>query len=327
MVIVDNVHKSFGPVHAVQGVSFEMKPGQITGLLGPNGAGKTTTIRMITGYLLPDIGRVLIGGLDTLESGAKARCLLGYMPESTPLYTEMKVREYLDFRGRLYGLHRALRVKAVEYAIARCYLGDVRSRRIGVLSKGYRQRVGLASAIMHNPKVLVLDEPTNGLDPAQITETRALVKELAQERTMLVSTHILPEVEKLCDRVVVIAGGKVRASGTPAELMQSGGNAYVVQAGVASRDAQNRFTAALSNIGFAQSVDVRGTNASGLGVSWVEWVVRAKPGAPDFREAIAAEARKLDLAVRELRSENATLEHVFVRLMEQGDEPGEKDAA
>lgn len=319
MVLLDNVHKSFGAVQAVRGVSFELKPGQIAGLLGPNGAGKSTTIRMIAGFLLPDAGRVVISGADTLESSAAARRLLGYMPESNPLYPEMTVKEYLDFRCGLFSLPRALRKKAVEYAIARCWLKEMRSRRIGALSKGYKQRVGLAAAMLHNPKVLILDEPTNGLDPTQIRETRQLVRDLAQERTMLISSHILPEVERLCDRVIIMAGGRVRADGTPADLVSEAGNKYILQTKVVVRDDEVRIQKILENLPYVGETAVRGQRTAQLGATWVEWTVTGRQGAPDLREQISVACQQANVIFRELRAEGSTLEAVFVRLMEEAE--------
>ncbi|USN99993.1 MAG: ABC transporter ATP-binding protein [Phycisphaeraceae bacterium] len=204
-------------------MSFELQPGLITGLLGPNGAGKTTTIRMIAGFLTPDEGRITVAGHDVQADSLSVRRQLGYLPESAPLYPEMTPRDYLDYRARLFNLGRTDRRQAVDRAIDRCRLADMAHKRIGVLSKGYRQRVGLASALLHDPPVLILDEPTNGLDPSQIRSTRDLIRELAQDRTVLLCTHIIPEVERTCARVLVIAAGRLVADDTPERL--AGGNA------------------------------------------------------------------------------------------------------
>jgi ABC-2 type transport system ATP-binding protein len=321
MVLVDGVHKSFGHVHAVQGISFELKPGQIAGLLGPNGAGKTTTIRMITGYLLPDRGRVLIGGCDTIDNAKEAHRRLGYLPESTPLYTEMRVSDYLSFRGKLFGLDRHNRKKAIDYVVARCWLKDVRTRRIGRLSKGFRQRVGLASALLHNPPVLILDEPTNGLDPAQIRETRQLIRELAAERTMLLSSHILPEVEKLCDRVIIVSGGKVRADGAPMQLIREAGDqgTYMVQAKGGRLGDDERLTRVWGNLPYVQSVRRTNPDRKGEMADWTNWSIASKKGAPDLREAIAASAMQNGILLREIRTDAATLERVFLKLVEEAE--------
>lgn len=321
MVLVSQVHKSFGTVHAVRGVSFELKPGQIAGLLGPNGAGKTTTIRMIAGYLMPDAGKVMLSGFDTRESPIAARRVLGYMPESTPLYPEMKVREYLGFRAKLFGIPRAFQKKSCQWAMERCWLTDVESRRIGVLSKGYRQRVGLAASLLHNPKVLILDEPTNGLDPAQIHETRRLVRELAQDRTTLICSHILPEVERVCDRVLVIAGGKLRADGTTADLTRLAASRYVVSARDSRVGDHDRVSKIWASVPYVDSVSVkRAQNAPLQQIGWTEWVIAARAGSPDLREPIALAAQQNNIFLRELRVEGTTLEGVFMHLLDQAAE-------
>jgi ABC-2 type transport system ATP-binding protein len=222
MIVLEEVHKWFGAVHAVRGVSLELPASRIIGLLGPNGAGKTTTIRMIVGFLMPDRGRIMVGGQDTADSVAGARAKIGYMPESSPIYPEMRVHEYLHYRASIFGLNRPTRLRNINKVISWCGLVGMERRRVGALSKGFKQRLALAAALLHDPPVLILDEPTNGLDPGQIGEVRALVKQLGQERTMLVSSHILPEIERLCDSAVVIAGGEVRAYGTLEQVAISG---------------------------------------------------------------------------------------------------------
>src|SRR3954465_1302567 len=206
---------------AVDHISFDVPQGQIVGFLGPNGAGKSTTLKILTCYLPPTSGGATIAGFNIFHQSEQVREKLGYLPENCPLYTEMKVEEYLDFRGRLRGMQRDERRKRIDYVVERCWLGNVRRRVIGRLSKGYRQRVGLADSLLHNPAVLVLDEPTVGLDPTQIRETRKLISDLGGDHTVLLSTHILPEVEAVRDRAVVIASGKLVAQGTPEELRTS----------------------------------------------------------------------------------------------------------
>ncbi|HEY4572707.1 MAG TPA: ABC transporter ATP-binding protein, partial [Thermoanaerobaculia bacterium] len=202
MIEAHSLTRRYGDFTAVDGISLSVREGEILGMLGPNGAGKTTTIRMITGFLPPTSGRVTVDGKDLFEAPREARRQVGYLPENVALYPEMRVREYLDYRARLEGLARAEARQAIAVAVERCLLEDVRDQIIGTLSKGYRQRVGLATAILHNPRVLVLDEPTVGLDPRQIISIRELIRELGRQHTLLLSTHILPEVELLCDRVV-----------------------------------------------------------------------------------------------------------------------------
>jgi ABC-2 type transport system ATP-binding protein len=327
MLLVDGVHKSFGSVRAVQGISFELKPGQVAGLLGPNGAGKTTTIRMITGFYLPDRGRVLIGGFDTIDQPSLAHTRLGYLPESNPLYPEMRVADYLHFRGRLFGMERQARVAAIERVISRCWLKDVRTRRISKLSKGFRQRVGLAAALLHNPPVLVLDEPSNGLDPTQIRETRQLVRELASDRTMLMSSHILPEVEKLCDRVIIVASGKVKADGSPAQLIREAGDqgTYLVQAKGGRPGDDDRFIRIITTVPYVQSARRTNPDRPGELMDWTNWVIVSKRGAPDLREALAQAAMQNGILLRELRTDAVTLERVFLRLIESPEAPPTPD--
>src|ERR1700732_772322 len=221
MIEAHDLSRRYGDFTAVDGVSFAAADHEILGMLGPNGAGKTTTIRMITGFLPPTAGRVTIAGRDLFESPTEVRRHLGYLPENVALYPEMRVEEYLLYRARLEGLAGGDLRTAVGEAVERCMLEEVRHQIIGTISKGFRQRVGLATAILHRPGVLVLDEPTVGLDPKQIISIRELIRELGRERTLLLSTHILPEVELLCDRVIIMDRGRIAAEGTPESLRQS----------------------------------------------------------------------------------------------------------
>jgi ABC-2 type transport system ATP-binding protein len=218
MIQVDNLTKYFGPVLAVDHVTFEVDKGEIVGFLGLNGAGKTTTMRILTSYLPATSGIAKVAGFDVMTESLSVRRNIGYLPESVPLYPEMRVEEYVLFRAKLKGVPRKQRSGRVEYCLDRCRLREVRRRLIGTLSKGYRQRVGLADAMVHDPAILILDEPTSGLDPMQIRETLALIKELGESHTVLLSTHILPEVEAICERVIIIAGGRVGFSRTLVEI-------------------------------------------------------------------------------------------------------------
>ena len=220
MIEVQGLTRRYGEFTAVEDVSFSVGSGQIVGMLGPNGAGKTTTIRMITGFLPPTAGRVTLAGIDLEQKPVEARRQLGYLPENVALYTEMRVREYLAYRARLEGVRGRGAAEAIDRAIELCLLSDVADQIIGTLSKGYRQRVGLATAILHGPEVLILDEPTVGLDPKQIIAIRDLIRDLGRERTLLLSTHILPEVELLCQKVMIIDRGRIIAQGTPESLRQ-----------------------------------------------------------------------------------------------------------
>jgi ABC-2 type transport system ATP-binding protein len=220
MIEVENLSKRYGPTLAVSGVSFNVQKGEVLGFLGPNGAGKTTTMRVITGFLPPTEGKVRVAGYDVVDEPLEAKRRTGYLPETPPVYPDMTVVEYLAFVARIKGVSRRDIKTRLDGIVERCAVGDVRHRQIGKLSKGYRQRVGLAQALIHNPDVLVLDEPTAGLDPKQIIETRELIKGLGGQHTVILSTHILPEVSKTCQRVVVINAGQIVAVGTPGELTQ-----------------------------------------------------------------------------------------------------------
>src|SRR6202045_3106988 len=212
MITVTELTKRYARHTAVDHVSFEVQKGQIVGFLGPNGAGKTTTMRMLTCFLPPTSGQATVAGFDVLEQPFEVKKRIGYLPEMPPLYPEMRTAEYLTFVGQLKGLAGAELAKRVDYVLDRCSVADVKDKLLGKLSKGYRQRVGLAQAIIHNPDVLILDEPTSGLDPKQINETRELIKSLAGDHTIILSTHILPEVEQTCEQVIIINKGKVVAT-------------------------------------------------------------------------------------------------------------------
>jgi ABC-2 type transport system ATP-binding protein len=218
VIHVSNLTKYYGDYAAVRNVSFDVPQGQVVGFLGPNGAGKSTTMRILAGYLTATSGQATIAGLDVFWQPVEVRRRIGYMPENCPLYQEMRVLEYLRFRAGIKGLHGGDARKRVEYVMNRCWLGDVRRQLIGTLSKGYRQRVGLADVLLNNPPVLILDEPTAGLDPGQIRETRKLIRELGREHTILLSTHILSEVEVTCDQAIIINRGQVVAAGRLVDL-------------------------------------------------------------------------------------------------------------
>ncbi len=220
MIVVEHLTMYYGEYPAVRDVNFEVSKGRVVGFLGPNGAGKSTTMRILAGFLTATGGRATVAGHDVFADPIAVRRRIGYMPESCPLYPELRVNEYLKFRAGLKGLGWSARRQRIDYVIERCWLTDVRRQLVGTLSKGYRQRVGLADALLADPPVLILDEPTAGLDPAQIRETRKLIRELGTQHTMLLSTHILSEVEMTCDSVVVIYQGRVVEDGTLADVRQ-----------------------------------------------------------------------------------------------------------
>jgi ABC-2 type transport system ATP-binding protein len=211
---VQNLTKNYGPVLAVDNVSFQVQPGELVGFLGPNGAGKSTCMRILTTFLPASSGYAWLSGFDVMYQSMDVRKRIGYLPESVPLYTEMRVGEYLSYRARLKGVERTGRTKRIDYCIEKCRIREVRNRLLGTLSKGYRQRVGLADAMLADPPILILDEPTTGLDPVQIGETLNTIRELGGRRTVLLSTHILTEVEKVCERVIIIDKGRIRFDDT-----------------------------------------------------------------------------------------------------------------
>ena len=218
MIEVQHITKNYGRTTAVDDVSFRVEPGEILGFLGPNGAGKTTTMRILTGYMPPSQGRAMVAGFDVFDQPIEAKRRTGYLPETPPLYPDMTVREYLDFVGKIKGVAPRERKQRVLAVMERTRVADMADRHCGRLSKGYKQRVGLAQALIHNPEVLILDEPTAGLDPKQIIETRDLIRSLAGDHTIVLSTHILPEVAQTCQRVVIINKGRVVAVDTPDNL-------------------------------------------------------------------------------------------------------------
>ena len=308
MISVSNLTKVYGSVLAVDRVSFEVGKGQVVGFLGPNGAGKSTTIRMLACYLPPTSGGATVNGFDIFHQSEKVRESLGYLPENCPLYTEMRVEEYLEFRGRLRKLDRQTRKTRIDYVIERCWLKAVRRRPIGHLSKGYRQRVGLADSLLHNPAVLILDEPTVGLDPTQIIESRKLIKELGGQHTILLSTHILPEVEAVCDRAIIIAGGRIAAQGSPDELRSSrrASARVLVECKALGTEVQSVLSR-LKGVVDVEILDGQGKNG------YLTAALRQKEGS-DVREEAVKTVVQQGWPLREVRLEHATLEEFFVQV-------------
>jgi ABC-2 type transport system ATP-binding protein len=222
MISVRNISKRFGAREAVRGVSFEVRPGEVLGFLGPNGAGKTTTMRMITGFLAPSGGEAWVNGYPVADKPVEARRGLGYLPENAPSYPDMTVEEFLGFIAEVRGYRDAEKQQRVEAALAKCILTPVRGQAIETLSKGYRQRTCFAQAILHDPSVLILDEPTEGLDPNQKYVVRSMIKEMAKDKAIVLSTHILEEVEAICTRIIIISGGRLVADSSPADLRRQG---------------------------------------------------------------------------------------------------------
>jgi len=308
MIEVENLSRVYVDTPVVDRLSFFVPEGQILGFLGPNGAGKTTAMRMITGFLPPTTGRVVVAGVDLDIDPVGLRRKIGYLPENVPLYPELRVDEYLRFRADVEGVPRPDLPGKLEYVIERCMLSDVRRQVIGTLSKGYRQRVGLASALIHKPPVLILDEPTVGLDPNQIIKVRELITELGQDHTVVLSTHILPEVEQVCDRVFIIDHGRVVADGTPEALRTKLIGNPVVR--VEIRGAGDNAPESLGRLPGVVAVDRRAD-----GVFLLEHTTDADP-----REAVFHLAVDRGWVLLGLTPEQATLEDVFVRLTTADDE-------
>ncbi len=304
MIRLQHVSKNYGPLEAVRDVSFEVARGEIVGFLGPNGAGKSTTLRMIAGFLHADRGTIQIGDHDLRRDPLAARASTGYLPESTPLYRGMRVRGYVDFAARVRGLGGRARRAAVDRALERCDLGAVTGRRIAELSKGYRQRVGLAQALVGDADVLLLDEPTSGLDPAEVVRMRRLVVALAEEATVLVSSHVLAEVQELAQRVLILAGGRLVADGTPAELAREESGELLVTLRAPHAEAQ----AALSGLSGVERVRAAGRD----GAERVTLGLTA-PLTAELAERVAALCAERGWALSELRAERASLETVFLR--------------
>ncbi|GAB4529820.1 MAG: ABC transporter ATP-binding protein [Anaerolineae bacterium] len=302
MIEVTDLTKSYGPIQALKGVSFRIAPGEIVGLLGPNGAGKTTTIKILTGYLQPDSGTVKVDGLDVLTHTRQVQERIGYLPENAPLYPELSVQAYLKWIADMRHIPPDEQVDRLSEAIYATGLADHLTRPIGQLSKGYRQRVGLAQAILHRPRLLILDEPTLGLDPTQIVEVRHLIRRLATHSTVLFSTHILSEVEALCDRAIIMMNGQIRADAHLSELAATSNAILVLQDEVASIAPELRALAGVRDVELLSTGDGYPTYRI-LGESQA-----------NLCPAIYDLARQQGWPLRELREDRRTLEMVFNQL-------------
>ncbi len=299
MIEAVNLRKNYGPLLAVDNINFTARPGEVLGLLGPNGAGKTSTMRMMTGFIAPSSGTATVYGHNIEKDPVAAKKCLGYLPEGAPLYGELSTEQFLRFVARARGIEKKLQLGKINIAIERLSLKDVAHQTIDTLSKGFKQRVGLAAAILHEPSALILDEPTDGLDPNQKHEVRILIRELAKERTILLSTHILEEVEAICTRTIIIANGKILADATPAELL-----------------AKSRYDRAVS-IQVTDSISARAALDGMPGVTGFEqnpldgrlYVFTKTKNRTD--EAIAERLRQRHVAFTDLRIERGRLDEVF----------------
>ncbi len=307
MVSTEHLYKEFGHTMAVRDVSFTVERGEIVGFLGPNGAGKTTTMKMLTGYLPPTAGTASIVGYDIIDRPLDARRHLGYMPENVPLYDDMRVYEYLRYRAKLKGIKGKAVREQVGNVTERCGLEDRFKSMISTLSKGYRQRVGLADALLGDPELLILDEPTNGLDPNQIRQIRELVRTLASEHTVILSTHILSEVEMICNKVIIIDDGEIKAADTPENLTQ--GLRTAGRVSLEYKGETEPVMRELAAIPTVKKVIHEGTLPGG----WQRVVVRAEPGT-DTREKAAAVVARCGFPLRHIYRHIPSLEDVFAEM-------------
>jgi len=313
------LRKSYNRVEAVKGVSFSVERGQVVGLLGPNGAGKTTIMKILTGYHFPSEGSALIDGVDVTEDPVAIKRKIGYLPESAPLYPDQSPAEYLDFVAEARGLVGAARRQAIDKAVAACSLGPVFNKPVEELSKGYRQRLGLAQAILHDPDILILDEPTSGLDPNQILEIRALIRELGKEKTVILSTHILQEVEAVCSKVLILNEGRIAAQGTAEEIGEAlKGEARVSfrlrsrKEGIGAKDIESALKR-LPSIGALRSLEAAQGSSFAVEIALQAGQAEADSGALVFEWAVAEGLVLLELVPRKL-----SLEEIFVKLTTEG---------
>jgi ABC-2 type transport system ATP-binding protein len=306
---VENLTKYYGQQAAVKDISFEINTGQIVGFLGPNGAGKSTTMKMITTYLAQTEGKVFVDGLDTEEKAIEVRRKIGYLPEQNPLYLDMNVIDYLRFAAELESVPKGEIDSAIERVVDLCGLDEVRHKDIGELSKGFRQRVGLAQAMVHNPEVLILDEPTSGLDPNQIIEIRKLIKKLGKEKTLVLSTHIMQEVEATCDRVLIINKGEIVADGSPDSLQDKFRGQVEINL-VLKKDSIDKdlIERALSSIENVEKARVQKVDDNSI-----TFHVSAKKGS-DVREQIFRKIVSMNLVLLEMNKEEKSLEDIFRQL-------------
>ena len=310
MIDVEGLTRYYGEKRAISDVSFHVKEGEILGMLGPNAAGKTTTMRILTCFMPPTSGKATIGGYDIFEHSMDVRRITGYLPENPPLYTDMSVTDYLNFVAKLKGIDKTKRKSEVDSVVEKAALGDVQSRIIGKLSKGYKQRVGLAQSLLNNPKIVILDEPTVGLDPKQIIEIRELIKNLRGEHTVILSSHILPEIEQTCERVVIINDGRVVAEDTPENLMLrlKGGERTQLQVEGKESDIKKALKSMKEIKSLETSVDQKGI---------VNVVVESEK---DIRKMLAKNIVSEGLGLLELSTDRFTLEDIFLHLTTKEEE-------
>ena len=318
MIEVENLSKSYDGFKAVDSISFGVKKGEILGFLGPNGAGKTTTMRMLTCFMPPTSGRAVIAGYDVSENPMQVKSRIGYVPESAPLYRDMRVDEFLDFAASVKDLYGGEKGSAISEAMGKTGISEVSGKMIGKLSKGFRQRVCLAQALIGNPEVLILDEPTAGLDPLQIVEIRNLIKELSGERTVILSTHILPEVSILCDRVMIISKGKIVAEDTPRNLTSGTLGKSVIEIAIeGEREGMDGFLSSIDGVkGLAPLDSAKGGE--------YRFSIEAG-GERDIRRSLSSAIVNKGYGLLEMKLQSVSLEDVFMDLVTDEEKKGEED--
>jgi ABC-2 type transport system ATP-binding protein len=310
MIQASSLTHYYGPQPAIEDVNFRVKRGEILGFLGPNGAGKTTTMRIITGFMPPTQGKVILGGFDVVEQSLQARRKVGYLPETVPLYTEMPVASYLNYMGTLRGMEPKRIRQRISEVIDVCRLGDYRKTIIGKLSKGFRQRVGIAQAILHEPEVLVMDEPTIGIDPIQVVETRKLIQDLGKQQTVVLSSHILPEVSMICERVLIIHQGRIVAEDTPGNLAMrlQGVDQLQIEVGGPTGEVLS----ALRRVQGVTEVTYRRQQDRDV------YVMKVQPG-QDLRDEISRVVISNGWSLLNLQQVGMSLEDIFLRLTTRED--------
>ena len=311
MIEVKNVTKKYGNFVAVDNISFNIKEGEIIGLLGPNGAGKSTTMNMITGFIEQTEGEIIIDGYDMLKKPKKAKKEIGYMPEGVPLYTDLTVKEFVSYMAQIKKVDRKIRKEQIEKTIEETGLKDVEKKLIKNLSRGYKQRVSMAGALVGKPKILILDEPTVGLDPKQITEIRELIKKLGKTHTVILSSHILSEVSQICNKVIIINKGKIVAIDTPQNLenaVSKNNNIYVT-----IEDPENKIETVKDKIEGIKDIKLVATNDDGTKHYCIE-----SEGEKDLIKTIFAEFAKENITIYEMKKQDVTLEDAFIELIEGG---------
>lgn len=313
MLSVRDLRKRYGDLQALNGVSFDVREGDVVGFLGPNGAGKSTTMKIVTGYIPATSGTVTIDGLETTRHPIECKRRIGYLPESTPLYGDMRVREYLTFRARIKGVPRRDAARRVDYVMERTWLTDRARQLIRTLSKGYRQRVGIADALVAAPKLLILDEPTIGLDPNQILQVRELIKELGRSHTILLSTHILAEVEMVCDRVIIVARGRIAADDTVQGLVEKH-RSNCLWVTLRTPDELDKLEKGLRALPGVLAVEAAAQKEPKVGVHRLRVTHEPGQSIEGVAEQVARLASEMSWSLQELAPERTTLEQIFHRL-------------